>query len=63
VGKGAPRRAHHLVIVIVKGGHASLCPPYEISIASRLLQRRGQILDQIVGVFEWSAEIAQLSVP
>jgi hypothetical protein len=37
VGKGAQRRAHHLYRYREIGGHASLCPPYEITlrVASR----------------------------
>jgi hypothetical protein len=33
MGKGAPRRAHHLSAdFILNGGHASLCPPYFFSV-------------------------------
>ena len=31
VGKGALRRAHHLIqLIVLNGGHASLCPPYAL---------------------------------
>ena len=55
VGKGAKRRAHHLSPSAVRnGGHAALCPPYEIEPCGPRSARRQQIHlgvgeDQAVG--------------